>query len=47
VEKKQSGTEIKATAPGRTTLQGGATAGPASALKKVQGIKGITNGYVF
>ena len=46
MEKKQ-GTEIKGTAPGRTTLEGGATPGPASSLKKVQGMKDITSICVF
>ena len=42
---KKLGTEIKS--QGRTALEDGATTGPASALKKVQGMEGITSIYVF
>ena len=42
---KKLGTEIKS--QGRAAFEGGATTGPASALKKVQGMKAITSIYVF
>ena len=41
---KKLGTENKL--QGRTAFEGGATTGPASALKKAQGMKGITSIYV-